>query len=79
MYNKSLLVCEQTASRVDETCIYAIDNNSSMYSDILKGHRTEIDFINGYLVKEARKAGISVPLNEHITQMIKAKEELICH
>ena len=43
MYEKTLLVCTQTAN-----------NNSSMYSDILRKRSTEVDFINGYRREAAR-------------------------
>lgn len=49
-------------------------NCSSMRSDILQKRRTEIDYINGYIVKLANKAHISVPENEKLWQEIKALE-----
>ena len=78
MVSKTLCVCEQTARTIYNLCFIMVENNSSMFSDILKKHHTEIDFINGFLVRTAKKYNISTPLNEHITKLIKAKEELIC-
>ena len=43
----------------------------SMAQDIHNKMPTEIDTINGYLVKEARKFGISVPYNEAMVHLIK--------
>ena len=79
MVSKSLCVCEQTARTLYILRFIMLENNSSMFSDILKNQHTEIDFINGFIVQTAKKYNLETPLNEHITKLIKAKEELICH
>ena len=79
MVSKSLYVCKQTARKLYYMCFIILENNSSMFSDILKNQHTEIDFINGFLVKTAKKYNLQASLNEHITKLIKAKEELICN
>lgn len=48
----------------------------SMYYDIKAGKKTEIDALNGAIVKLAKEKGLNVPINETITNMIKAKEKL---
>lgn len=50
------------------------NNKSSMLQDIERGRRTEIDSINGAVVRYARSAGIEVPLNRLVTALIKAIE-----
>jgi 2-dehydropantoate 2-reductase len=50
------------------------DNTTSMYQDVIKGKRTEIDSFNGYLVDQARKHGLSVPVNEMLQAIIKVIE-----
>lgn len=50
-------------------------NVNSMLQDVLKGKRTEIDSINGYVVHLARKHGIRVPVNEVLYGLVKALEE----
>ena len=47
-------------------------NCSSMRSDILQQRKTEIDYINGYIVSLAKKSGILVPKNEKLVQQVKA-------
>jgi len=47
-------------------------NFSSMRSDILNKRKTEIDYINGYLVDLANKIGLVVPENEKLVQQVKA-------
>jgi 2-dehydropantoate 2-reductase len=48
----------------------------SMYYDMKAGKRLEIDALNGAIMKLATKKGLSVPVNETITKIIKAKEAL---
>lgn len=51
------------------------DNYSSMYQDVLAQRHTEIDYITGYLLKMARKHGISLTENSHVFETIKRKEQ----
>lgn len=48
----------------------------SMYYDIKQGKKTEIDALNGAVVRLAKEAGISASVNETITNLIKAKEKI---
>jgi 2-dehydropantoate 2-reductase len=48
----------------------------SMYYDVKAGKRLEIDALNGAVVKLAQEKGIAVPVNETITNIIKAKEAM---
>jgi len=50
-------------------------NTSSMLQDVLKGRRTEIDSINGYVVRLAKKYAIDVQLNETFYALVKSIEE----
>jgi 2-dehydropantoate 2-reductase len=49
-------------------------NRSSMLQDFDKGRETEIDFMNGAIVREAAAQGLEVPVNVTITRLIKALE-----
>ncbi|MGC8796175.1 ketopantoate reductase family protein [Thermodesulfovibrio sp.] len=49
----------------------------SMYYDIKQGKKTEIDALNGAIVKLAKECNLSVPVNETITNLIKVKEKLM--
>ncbi|WP_372964057.1 ketopantoate reductase family protein [Marinobacter sp.] len=46
-------------------------NTSSMRADILAGRNTEIDFINGYLVRLGQDYGIDTPVNQMLTEQVK--------
>ncbi|HET7343278.1 MAG TPA: 2-dehydropantoate 2-reductase [Methylomirabilota bacterium] len=41
----------------------------SLLQDVMRGRRTEIDYLNGYVVAEARTAGVAVPLNEAVVEL----------
>jgi 2-dehydropantoate 2-reductase len=47
-------------------------NTSSMLQDMLKGRITEIDSINGYIIRQARKHKIEVPVNEALYELVKS-------
>ncbi|GAA4326577.1 2-dehydropantoate 2-reductase [Pigmentiphaga soli] len=42
--------------------------------DILKGRRTEIEFINGYVADQGRRLGIATPYNEKVTRLVNEVE-----
>lgn len=49
-------------------------NCSSMYQDIMKRKKTEIDFLNGKIVELGRKHSIPAPVNEALVGLIKFLE-----
>ncbi len=59
---------EQVLTVIENTA----NNYSSMHQDIAHKRPTEIDAINGYVVKQAQKKGIDVPVNTQMLLAIKA-------
>lgn len=51
-------------------------NISSMRQDRRAGRRTEIDYINGYIVAQGEQYGIACPLNEKIVQLVKEEKRI---
>ncbi len=51
------------------------DWRSSMAQDVVKGRRTEIEYMNGYIAERGREAGVPTPVNAAITQVVKAIDE----
>ncbi len=49
-------------------------NISSMQQDLIKGKRTEIDYLNGGVAKLGKKYGIKCPVNEALAMIIKEME-----
>jgi 2-dehydropantoate 2-reductase len=50
------------------------DQRPSMGQDMMKGRRTEIDFLNGYVVREGAKIGIAARANELLVDLVKRVE-----
>jgi 2-dehydropantoate 2-reductase len=40
----------------------------------MKGRRTEIEFLNGYIVREGEKVGIAARANERLVEVVKQVE-----
>ncbi|MBM4138720.1 MAG: 2-dehydropantoate 2-reductase [Nitrospira sp.] len=51
------------------------DIHTSMYDDWKAGRRTEIDYLNGFIVRMGRELGIPTPVNAALTAMIKTMTE----
>ncbi len=49
-------------------------NRPSMLQHVIAGRRTEIDAINGALIREARQLGIATPYNEALVALLKGVE-----
>lgn len=53
------------------------EHHSSMYQDLSVCKKTEIDFMNGAIIKKGEKHGIPTPVNSTLVNLIKFKEDLI--
>lgn len=51
-------------------------HHASMLQDIQRGRKTEIEALNGAVVKLGKKYGVKTPVNELIVSLLQAKEEL---
>lgn len=49
-------------------------NRSGMLIDVMNKRKTEIDVINGYIVRQAKKHNIPVPVNQTLVALVKGKE-----
>ena len=49
----------------------AEDWRSSMAQDVVKGRRTEIEYMNGYTVQRGREVGIDTPVSAAIVEVVK--------
>lgn len=56
--------------QIIEENVPSYQNRSSMCQDLIRGKKTEIDFINGKVVELGKKHGISTPFNECLVQLI---------
>jgi len=68
------LIYEDHLHKVDAVCEATARNISSMLQDLRNQKKTEIDFINGALVKEGSEAGVATPINQALTFLIHLRE-----
>ncbi len=50
------------------------EQRPSMGQDMVKGRRTEIEFLNGFVVREGEKVGLACRANEALTDIVKRVE-----
>ncbi len=61
------------AMSIDEQ-IKGYSNFSSMYQDISRGRKTEIDFLNGKIVELGREHHVPTPVNQTLVSLVKFLE-----
>ena len=61
---------ERYESWVETVIAFYGDVKPSMLQDFERGRKTEVDFINGYVVTSGRASGVPVPLNATITDVV---------
>lgn len=64
-------VREEAVEHVFNIAKMTATNRSSMGQDVDHKRPTEIDAINGFIIREAGRLGLSVPVNQTITALIK--------
>jgi 2-dehydropantoate 2-reductase len=63
-------------ARVMDTIEKTAGNSSSMREDVRKGRATEIEYINGWILRRARELGIGCEANAGLMQLVLAKSRL---
>ena len=69
---------EDPVEKVRKTIEATKENRSSMGQDFDHRRKTEIEAINGAVVKEAQSLEIPVPFNQALTDLVKAIEKSFC-
>jgi 2-dehydropantoate 2-reductase len=46
----------------------------SLFQDAMKGRRTEVEYLNGYVVRKGREVGVATPMNQAIVEVTKRLE-----
>jgi len=72
----ALDAAEQVA-HVEQVCRATRENICSMLQDVRAGRMTEIDYINGAVVREAQSLQRPVPVNAMLTDLVRAKQLLV--
>lgn len=68
------LAYDDPIQKLESVCKATGSNISSMLQDVLGCKRTEIDFINGAIVRQAKALNIPTPVNEVLTNLVKTIE-----
>jgi 2-dehydropantoate 2-reductase len=68
------LLYDDPVARVESVCEATADNISSMLADVLAGRRTEIDHVNGAIMRYGESLGVKTPVNAMWVDLIKAME-----
>jgi len=68
------IIFDDPIKKVKDVCKATAGNVASMLQDVLRSRKTEIDSINGAIVKEAKNLKIDVPVNRVLTDLIKSIE-----
>jgi 2-dehydropantoate 2-reductase len=63
------------AQRFKDRAKVAAEQRPSMGQDIMKGRRTEIEFLNGYVVREGEKVRLACRANAALTDIVKRVEK----
>ncbi len=64
-----------TAQRLKDMARVSGEQRPSMGQDMMKGRRTEIEFLNGYVVREGTKVGLAARANAALTDIVKRVEK----
>jgi 2-dehydropantoate 2-reductase len=68
------LLYDDPIQKVESVCKATATNVSSMLQDVLNRKRTEIDYINGAIVRQGKALGIATPVNDVLTHLVKTIE-----
>ncbi|MBU0634785.1 MAG: 2-dehydropantoate 2-reductase [Candidatus Omnitrophica bacterium] len=68
------LIYDDPIQKVESVCLATSANISSMLQDVLKKKKTEIDYINGAIVRQAKSFNLPAPANLMLTNFIKTIE-----
>ncbi len=71
---KGITITDDSVAMTINVCRATKDNLSSMLQDIRNGRRTEIEAINGAVIREGKALGIPTPINEELYKKVKALE-----
>jgi 2-dehydropantoate 2-reductase len=64
----------ETVLKISETMANA---TSSTAQDLARARRTEIDSLNGYLVRRGAELGVATPVNQTLHALVKLLEESV--
>ncbi|MDD5060482.1 MAG: 2-dehydropantoate 2-reductase [Candidatus Omnitrophica bacterium] len=69
------LIFDDPLAKVEAVCESTSSNLSSMLQDVLRKKRTEVDFINGVIVRLGQELGIDVRTNKFLLDLVNTIEQ----
>lgn len=58
--------------RMKKLCEDTAGNTSSMLADVEAGRETEVEFINGYVMRKGEEVGVDCPVNKELVKRVNA-------
>lgn len=68
------LLFDDVLAKTESVCDATAENVSSMLQDVLNRKKTEIDFLNGAIVRQGESLGVKTPVNALLVDLIKSIE-----
>ncbi|MBL7071209.1 MAG: 2-dehydropantoate 2-reductase [Candidatus Omnitrophica bacterium] len=72
---KVKLTYDDPIQKVESVCRATADEQSPMLQDLIGRRQTEIEFINGAVIRQAKNLNIKTPVNDMLTEFVKSIEE----
>ncbi len=73
------LLFDDPVAKAESVCEATADNRSSMLTDVLSGKKTEVDAINGAIVRYGENLNVKIPVNAMLLDVIKTIESTDAH
>jgi 2-dehydropantoate 2-reductase len=64
---------EEVEAEMGREAVARAGGRPSMLQDVMRGRRTEIDQLNGFVVAESRRLGVKAPFNEKVVDLYRAR------
>jgi 2-dehydropantoate 2-reductase len=68
------LIYDDAIEKAEAVCQATSQNISSMLQDVLRKKKTEIDYINGAIVRQGQGLGIATPVNSLLLDLVRSIE-----
>jgi 2-dehydropantoate 2-reductase len=72
---KGLSLPADLTSAVHQIAVSMAPQRSSTARDLARGKTTEVEHINGYIVREGRRLGVPTPVNATLQTLVKVFED----
>ena len=72
--DKMIVALGQIRLTPEQTQRLSVPSRPSLLQDVIKGRRTEVDYLNGYVVRKSEEVGVPTPMNRAIVGLMKKLE-----